>query len=249
MEQNKPKLEELKEFVGELPPDITKSDTIVVTSIYQPFWGTEKFLLSCQRVGLPVVNAFRGHRFTGNGDVIRMIYEMLLRIKEEGKYSKVIYSDGADTIFIKPLKVPNNKVVYSVEKAVWPPTAYMHNAWNEYYSIKQLETPWKYLNGGGYCGPIDLLISFYEKGGLSTLRGNINGQGEQAIAYLNLVKDGFPVELDTDCKLFQTVAFEDPGDFQVTPETFKNLKTGAEPCNLHGNGRTDMTKLYEIYKL
>lgn len=242
-----------------------EDNTIVVTSIYQPFWGTEEFTKSCDRVGFPVHNAFKGDRFTGNGDVIRNVYEALVELKS--KYRFAIYSDGADSIFLNKFEVPAGSIIYSTEKAIWPPTPTMHEGWKKYYdgityqgsldigyknpfTLFYSKSPWKYLNGGGYCGEISLLVEFFERYGLSTLKGDVNGQDYQALAFLKAREEGFPIYLDTDCRIFQTTGFEDPGDFEYGTQYptgwFKNNITGHCPSILHGNGRTDMKHLYEL---
>lgn len=224
-----------------------QNNTIVITSIYSEFWGTRHFRKSCERVGLPVHNAFKGNKFTGNGDVIRNIYEALKGL--ENQYQYAIYADGADSLFLKSFEVPTNHVLYSTEKAIWPPTEDLKNKWAQYERdfISLVDSPWKYLNGGGYCGPIQLLIQFFERYGLNKLRGDVNGQREQSEAYIQARYDNFPIYLDINCTHFQTTAFEHEGDFAVSESGFKNLITGTEPAILHGNGRTEMKHLYEIF--
>lgn len=238
------------------------NDTIVITSIYKPFWGTEEFMKSCARVGLPVHNAYKAKHFTGNGDAIRMIYEALVELK--GKYKYAIYADGADSIFLKSFTPPEGRILYSTEKAIWPPTEDMKDKWEDYYFILDQESiitsgkelivsPWKYLNGGGYCGEINILIEFFQKYGLDKLKGDVNGQDHQALAFLKAHAEGFPIYLDTQCNFFQTTGFEDPGDFEYGPNHdgmfFRNQKTGSFPSVLHGNGRTEMQQFYTLLNI
>lgn len=212
-------------------------DTIIVTSIYEEFWGTDEFYRSCKRLNLPVHNAFTGKGFTGNGDAMYMIYEAYKKLQGEYKYA--VYSDGADSFFIKDFEVPHETIIYSAEKACYPIEAMAPR-------YPQTPYPWKYLNGGGCCGPIYLLIEFYENYGLTKYKGcNINGQKELAEAYLLGIEDDFPIKLDNQCEIFQTTAFADPGDFYSDGIYFENLKTGTRPCILHGNGRTRMEWLYK----
>lgn len=242
------------------------SDTIVITSIYRPFWGTEEFRKSVDKVGLPLHNAFKGTHFTGNGDIIRWIYEALLELKDKYKYA--IYSDGADSYFVRSFIPPSGVIVYSTEKAIWPPTQDMKDKWNDFWNKNTyrgdflVDTPWKYLNGGGYCGEINLLIEFFEKYGLSNLTGDVNGQREQAEAFLKAREDNFPITLDTNCWYFQTTGFAEEQDLMTLvwngmkefnePEglnvTITNRITGGSPALLHGNGRTDLSWLYNLYK-
>lgn len=224
------------------------NNTIVLTSIYQEFWGTQEFRKSCDRVGLPVYNAWQNPgRFTGHGETLRYDYEALVKLQEDYKF--IIYADGADSLFLKSFTPPDNKIIYSAEKAVWPPDQRMNDFWKDYYSI--YITPhkgrWSYLNGGGWCGPTSLLIEFFDRYGLNKYKGDIQGQREQAEALIKARKGGFPIELDSNCEYFQTTGFEDAGDFEITDGKFKNIVTDTEPCILHGNGRTDMKHLYETF--
>lgn len=228
-----------------------KQNTVVITSIYSPFWGTKQFEKSVNKVGYPLINSFAppivNDGFKGNGTSIRMIYESLLELRRKYKYA--IYADGADSYFVKQFEVPDF-ILYSTEKAVWPPTTEMNEAWQEYYNIRSVPTPWKYLNGGGYCGPISLLIEFFERYGLNKLIGDCNGQREQSLAFLQAFKDKFPIHLDWLCENFQTTGFADPGEFAIDKDTLKitNFRTQTEPALFHGNGRTNMDWLYNLYK-
>lgn len=219
-------------------------NTIILTSIYSSFWGTEEFMKSTKRLGLPVHNAWKGAAFTGHAATLKYDYEALLEFKD--LYDYAIYADGADSLFLKAF-TPEDCIIYSTEKAVWPPTPGMNQEWNEYYKDRLPYSPWKFLNGGGWCGPIPLLIEFFERYGLNKYRGDINGQGEQAQAFLKAKSEKFPIYLDGKCDYFQTTGFEDPGDFHYDENGFKNLITGTEPCILHGNGRTPMEKFYKLY--
>lgn len=228
------------------------SNTIVVTSIYSEFWGTEEFRKSVEKVGLPLHNAWKGTRFTGHGETLRYVYEALKGLENDYKYA--IYSDGADSYFIKSFTPPDNTVIYSTEKAVWPPN--IKHKWEDYYKDKVPESVWMYLNGGGYCGEIRLLIEFFEKYGLNNYKGDINGQKEQSFAFIKAHQEGFPIMLDTKCEYFQTTGFEHDGDFKMGTvgrpngtftKIFANTKTGTLPSILHGNGRTDMRKIYKFF--
>lgn len=246
-----------------------ENKTVVITSIYSEFYGTREFRKSVERTGLPLYNAFPGGIFKGNGDVIANIYKALLTVQREG-FESAIYSDGADSYFIGVPEVPKNYILYSTEKAVWPNAPDLEKLWELYhlwYNIKGSEdSPWKYLNGGGYCGRIPLLIEYFEKYGLTELKGDINGQREQSEAYINSVKDNFPISLDVNCNIFQTTGFEHPRDFSIItdrvedgwPEKWPKLKnskayihnnlTNTNPSIFHGNGRSDMSWLYNLYK-
>jgi hypothetical protein len=232
------------------------SKTIVLTAIYSEFWGTEQFMKSLKRVGMEVYNVFPPYTpHMGNGFIYQYFYNAFLRLRN--KYETVIYSDGADTVFQKAFTPPTDEIVYSVEKAIWPPAEqfpHLKALYDQYYSTRGRDYlkdhPWRYLNGGNWSGPIDLLIQWYERYGLKDLTGDINGQKEQAEAFMKADKDGFPITFDHACEYFQTIAFEHQGDFSLAKDgkSIINNITGTTPCVLHGNGRTDMTAIYERWK-
>lgn len=216
------------------------NDTIILTYIYSETPQTIHMLKSCERLNLPVHNANPVKRlFTGNGDAINILYKALLELKDKYKY--VIYSDGGDTFFVRSFKPPDNIVIYSGEKACWPIEAYAA----EYPPAL---TPWHFLNAGNWCGEIALVIEFFERYGLSGLRGDINGQQQITEAFLKALKDGFPITIDEACQYFQSVAFEHKGDFRMEGKQLHNLVTDTYPAVLHGNGRTDMQWIYDVYK-
>ena len=228
-------------------------DTIVLTAIYTEFWGTHHFRKSCERVGLEVYNVFPpGTKYQGNGIIYTYFYNAFQKLKDE--YKTVIYSDGADTIFQRAFMPPTDKIIYSVEKAVWPPLQSLMDLYKTYYDRPRFanigHNPWKYLNGGNWCGPIDLLIEFYDRYRLHDLTGAINGQKEQWEAFFKADQEGFPIAFDHQCEYFQTTAFENTGDFRLAEDgkSLINNITGTTPCILHGNGRTDMTPIYERWK-
>lgn len=226
-------------------------DTIVLTAIYQEFWGTQEFRKSAARVGLEVYNVFPpGVPHKGNGFIYGYFYKAFHHLKNYCR--TVIYSDGADTIFQKAFIPPTDRIIYSAEKQVWPPLPALKQKWNAYWNqfVITNYSPWLYLNGGNWCGPIDLLIDWYETYGLNTLTGDINGQGEQAEAFIKSKQEGFPIELDIYCKYFQTTAFENRGDFSLAEDgkMLVNNWTGNIPCVLHGNGRTEMKPIYDRWK-
>ena len=230
-------------------------DTIILTAIYHEFWGTQQFRKSVEPFGLEIYNVFPPNTpHKGNGFIYQYFYKAFLDLKD--KYKTVIYSDGADTFFQKVFVPPTDRIIYSVEKAIWPPASrfpHLAELYKKYYDrprFTNVPGPWLYLNGGNWCGPIDLLIEFYERYGLNQLTGDINGQKEQAEAFMKADEDGFPIEFDLKCEYFQTTAFENQGDFSLAEDgkSLVNNLTGTTPCILHGNGRTNMEAIYERWK-
>lgn len=231
----------------------------VITYIYQNFAdaisSSHQFLRSCEAFGYEVINVAKENYHVGNGEVLRLLYETYKELDEP-----VCYADGGDSFFLRPINVPTDKILYSTEKNIWPQTKDMATAWGEYYSDEELlqgrftnvpALAWPYLNGGGYCGPSKLIAEFFDKYGLNSLGeiGDAHSQRYQTFAFLRAIEDGFPIELDTQCREFQTIGFFRDTDFDLVETAnrthIRNELTGSEPALIHGNGRTAMGWVYE----
>lgn len=216
---------------------------IIITNIYAPNVRTQQTLDSFSRFGYEL--AVLNDPFRGNGQVLRSLYECYKRAATG--HETFVYTDGADTFCQREFEPPSDHILYSTEKACYP-----HVEIAKQY--KPVKSPWKYLNGGGYGGPLKLIIEFFERYGLHRYANDINGQHEQMMAYLQAEKDGFPIKLDTDCETFQTMAFADPSEFNVCEfeherekhKVLRNEITGKVPAILHFNGLTDMSILKEL---
>ena len=180
-----------------------------------------------------------------------------------------IYSDGGDTFCQRPFTVPNDRLIWSTEKQCFP-----HTHLAKEYPTPTIETPWRYLNNGGYGGSLALMIEFVDKY-IGKLPMTANCQHETMTAFIQAKKDGFPIELDYGCELFQTIAF-DPvkplkgkaiylasfsihqdengvpkyggTDFIIRKGKVVNKLTKTTPAILHGNGRTPMDWIYQLNK-
>jgi hypothetical protein len=226
---------------------------IIVTNIYSPNGNTKQTVDSFERFGYEV--AINSSPFTGNGQVLR---DMLACYKRAiTGHELFVYTDGADTYCQREFEAPTDHILYSTEKACYPHTEIAKQ-------YRQTKSKWKYLNGGGYGGPLKLIIEFFERYGLDKHANDVNGQHEQMMAYLAAEKDGFPIKLDTRCEVFQTMAFADPGEFEVVTEmvedaqhindrteidktkVLRNKLTKTIPAILHFNGLTDQAILKEL---
>lgn len=224
---------------------------VVVTYIYQENVQTNQFVESVNHMGLPLVNACKKKYHSGHGDTMQEIYACLQELR--GAYTHAMYCDGGDSFFVrKPHEheLPIGYILYSAEKACYPSQELAHK---HPFTM----SPWKYLNGGGWIAPIDLYIQWMERYGLRSFRGDINGQLELMQAFLKSRDEQFPIYLDSPCGLFQTLAFEEHGDFaiahmhqpymehgKVCNPIFINLHTKSFPAVLHGNGRVNMDWIY-----
>lgn len=220
------------------------SNKIVLTYIYGDNCQTGKFMKSCANLKLPVHNAFHRQRFMGNGYALIDFYNALNKLKD--KYEYVVYSDGGDTFWLSDFRPDENRLVYSTERACYP-----HPSLAAEYPAPRIQSPWRFLNGGNWSAPINLAIDFFDRYGLNKHPTDISGQHELMLAYLQAIKDGFPMILDEECQYFQTIAFEERGDFRIILGDdglpyIKNLITNTIPSVIHGNGRTDMDWVYNL---
>lgn len=202
---------------------------IIVTYIYKDTPGTKRMAESVARHGyeLAVVRTD-----SNPANIINELYQCYKRASTG--HDHIVYSDAADTYFQKPVTVPIDHILYSTEKQCFP-----FPDWESKYA--PVKSRWKFLNGGGYCGPSALLVEFFERYKLHSI-GGTNPQAAQMEAYFQGVKDGFPIKLDTQCKVFQSVAFESDDEFEMKNGLLRNKVTKSVPSILHGNGLTSLEK-------
>lgn len=208
---------------------------IIITNIYSPNERTKQTVDSFERHGYEV--AINSTPFIGNGQVLRDLLACYKRAITG--HEDFFYTDGADTFCQRRAEPPKDHILYSTEKACYP-----HPEMAEQY--RPTKSKWKYLNGGGYGGPLKLIIEFFERYGLDKHANDVNGQHEQMMAFLKAEKEGFPIKLDTACKVFQTMAFADPSEFKIEKKQLKNFVTKTTPAILHFNGLTDMSILKDL---
>jgi hypothetical protein len=168
--------------------------------------------------------------------IMKDLYECYKRAATGHEY--MVYADYPDTFFQNPLpEMPKDVIIYSTEKACFPfpEKAPKFNAYGR----------WIYLNNGLFYGPIKLIIEFFDKYRLHSLQPGINGQAAVQDAYLDAEENGFPIELDTACQAFQSIAFEEADDFEMKNGLLHNKITGTVPAVIHGNGLTPMNRFYK----
>lgn len=201
---------------------------IVVTYTYRETAGTQRMAESVKRQGyeLAVVQAGMNPH-----DIMKALYECYKRAATG--HDKIIYADAADTYFQRPVNVPDNHILYSTEKQCFP-----FVTWADRFGVPL--SPWRFLNNGLMCGPSELIVEYFDRYGLNDIKGN--AQAAAMEAYFQALKDGFPVSLDQYCEEFQSVAFEEPGEFEMKDGYVHNMITGTIPAVLHGNGLTPLEK-------
>lgn len=165
--------------------------------------------------------------------VMKELYECYKRAVTG--HELMVYSDAADTYFQRRINVPTDYILYSTEKQCFP--------YPEMSKEFTAGSPWKYLNNGNYCGPLKLVIEFFERYNLHSITDNAQASAQRA--YLAAKKEGFPIALDWMCTEFQSVAFEAPGEFEMKGGKLYNKITQTTPAILHGNGLTPLEKFIQ----
>lgn len=224
-----------------------------LTYIYSHNKQTKRFLQSAERHGVEVINTCQTPgSFGGNNVVLQRLWATMNEFKGTNEY--ILYADGGDSLFVDNITPLDDRIIYSTERACYP-----YPAWAEKHP--EALTPWRYLNGGGWMGPVDLLLEYWQRYGLASYNDQRTeyAQAAQQQAFFQAHADGFPVELDTRCIWFQTLAFAEPDDFKIltgggfgeyvveAAPAFWNQVTDMFPSLLHGNGRTDMEWIYKAF--
>jgi len=182
------------------------------------------------------------HEWNGFLGKITETYKYLPTLLEQG-YTHFIYSDAWDSVTLSSMEEVIHKMknlegcVYSVEKACYP-----HSELAVLYP--ECSTDWKYINGGGWYSSIEFFQKMVER---SYPQEEMN---DQVWAHRQFIENnlGGLIQLDTECKIFQTIGFEGEGDFSYTGNRLFNIKTDQLPVFIHGNGHTPMTKIYDLIK-
>ena len=236
---------------------------VVCTNIYAPNERTNKMVESFERFGYEVAITTKPFPY---GQIFNELLALYKRAATG--HETFIYSDGGDTFCQRPFTVPNDRLIWSTEKHCYPDVRLA-----EKYPEPNCATDWKYLNNGGYGGSLALMLEFAHRYMRAPLPSDANCQHETMVAFLKAKKDGFPIELDYNCELFQTIAFDpqkpkkgqkidrasfsihrdDNGNPKYTGTDFKIVKgkvvnrmTKTTPAILHGNGTTPMEWIYQL---
>ena len=164
------------------------------------------------------------------------ISELAKYLRESGD-EYFILQDAYDTYcLLPPSDMPwqyanIDGVIVSGEKACYPHPEKAHHF--------TASSPWRYPNSGQIYGRSARLLQLVDRYPFPDAENDQIWYTDRAIAGDVLVDD--------ECNLFQSIAFEEPGDFEYFPhERFRlrNKRTGTFPLFAHGNGKTDMNKIY-----
>lgn len=159
---------------------------------------------------------------------------MLNQIKNE--YTHALYLDCADAFFLTGLEeilkkyedMGSPEILVSGEKGCHP--------FEDMTDLFQSDDPWRYMNPGMYIGEIPKIMQIMSMcSGFYQLQTNDQGHWYQAYA-----KHRFPLQVDSKCRIFQTMSDTHFGeDVDLRDGRLYNKVTGQYPCIVHFNGGKD----------
>lgn len=191
--------------------------------------GLKAMRQSAIRHGMDLTVLGLGEPWRGFGMKIILTAEYLKTL--EG-YTHFIFIDAYDTLFLKPIITYPGGIIFSTEKHKWP---------NPSAPYPPTDKVWAYLNSGSYIAPVINFLEIVEK---NPVKYEDDDQGY----FTNLYLKGEPIELDTECALFQSYAFEQPGDFALSDGLLTNNITKTKPAIIHFNGKCQNQKIYNMIK-
>ena len=168
-----------------------------------------------------------GEKWQGFGTKIILTRDYLQTL--EG-YTHFIFVDAYDVLFLKPITELPNKILFSAEKACYPD-------WNKAELYPPNKSQWKYLNSGTYSAPIKEYLELIAN---NPVTFDVDDQRYFTDIFL---KGG--IELDYNCKLFQSFAFSADADFTIT-DTITNNLTNTQPSIIHFNGKCLDKNIYKM---
>jgi hypothetical protein len=155
-------------------------------------------------------------------------------------YTHVFVVDSHDVCVLGTMnealsKLSDDDIVFNAEKACWPDQSQEIR-----YPPCQYKT--RFLNGGVCFARKDVYLDLAKQ-----IRSSDDDQRVFTKYYLDKTrfKDKV-ITLDTSCKVFQCYSFVESGEFTFTSDTLINAMTNTRPVIIHGNGRTDMSKVYGL---
>ena len=180
------------------------------------------------------------HEWKGFGDKIIVTCEYL---KTHPEITHFFYTDAWDSLVFDTMESTLNKIkdkdiiLLSAEKNCYP-----HPSKAILYP--ETKSPFKYVNGGGWFCNSSIFCAMVDKYPLTSIDVD---QVWLTDLYLN---EPEIVRLDTECEVFQTIAFCAEDEFNLDSFSGKawirNKGTDTFPTFFHGNGHTPMNKLNEL---
>ena len=173
------------------------------------------------------------HTWGGFLDKLHQTYKYLKAIDE----THFIYTDAWDTVALRGGLVDIPKLFFSSERACYP---YADKA----VLYPEVNSPFKYVNGGGFGGEVSEFIKLYES---HPPKDEMNDQVWLTNRYLDSLdsRNETDITLDLFCEVFQTLGFCQTENF-IFDSGLKNTITNTYPYFLHGNGHTPLQPVLKL---
>lgn len=227
--------------------------------------GYYRFVKSCHRYGIPyrvlgLGQTWEGGDMTGlgGGHKINLLRQGLETLKAELSMScsadgscsdddldtndiVVLFTDSYDVVMadtpgemLRKYRQSGQDILFSAEPYCWP-----YRSLEDSYPTKDIDSPYKFLNSGGFVGTVAALDHLFKKQGEAL--NTDDDQGYFTMAYLAAHSSknwDISLGLDTEAVLFQTLHGVKLKDLQIAPDAsnLHNLVTGSQPSVIHGNG-------------
>lgn len=221
-----------------------ENDLLVLTVSTNNTDGYRRYIQSAQAYSLPVKVLGMGEKweggdmnYKGGGHKVNLVKRALKPFQNDDT-TIVLFTDSYDVILLAPedeiirnFKTLNASIVFSAEIFCWPDESLA----KEY---PKSESPYKYLNSGGYIGYASKLYSLLD-------HHKIKNKDDDQLYFTNLylskdIREKYKIRLDHKAVIFQSangatgelklVEGED-GFYSLTNEI-----TNTKPLVLHGNG-------------
>ncbi len=138
---------------------------------------------------------------------------------------KLVWLDAWDIRVIRPLGELPDYPLFSTERNCWPDAGLADQ-------YPPHPSPWRFLNAGAYVCDAEWFRS-------TLTMDQIRWISDDQRFWTKLFLEG-KVQIDADCKLFQSCAFSQRGNWGDYGGEHINLTTMTRPAVLHFNGRTTM---------
>jgi hypothetical protein len=231
----------------------TPTNVAVATlAIYPGRIGKEKLRMlaySCRKfeIWLNVLYRESSEKYCHSKFKTRERYLWLKQLPEDFEY--ILFVDGADTLFCKPLShfcseynAMNEEIVIGAENVSFPEGA---KAWREQFPPHKENRRW--INSGLFMGKRTAVISALER--LYDLYQRLQGedptgledvwhlrkhteQSEQILWQIAYIKGYFSIKMDSDCRLFANVTTQ---DLRLINNDAYDIKSGDLQLKSNGN--------------
>lgn len=180
-------------------------------------------------------------KWKGFGTKIIATYEFL---KSRPDVTHIFFCDAYDVVVLGSMEEAlskiqdKSKMVIGAERGLWPPDIQVYDSKFEHF-----DHGFNYVNSGLYFAPREVFMAYFEE---NVPEYSTDDQKWLTEVYLNQ-KNG-NIVLDNNCDIFQNYSFLRDLDYNFDhyERRITNLNTDTYPIFFHGNGKTDMTPIYQL---